>query len=197
MAAGSFEKTNLDWQIHQIQQRIDEWTERLLSRVHFPGDNTKAWDLPEQFKQTLFWLMLLGFVGWALWQLYQLLQPYWQRIEWSRSFKRQTAAQVEIERSIADWLEQAQRARQQENYREACRALYMAMLQRLNDQNLIRQEPSRTDGEYLSLMQMLDRPLQPYQVLIGTHEQICFGDRPISLEMFDRCWQAYQEIDPA
>ncbi len=70
----------------------------------------------------------------------------------------------------------------------------MAALQRLSDSNLIRQEPSRTDGEYLQLVQEFASS-HPYQLLIQTHERLWFSQDAASAEEVDRCWQAYREIE--
>jgi hypothetical protein len=191
--SGTFEKTNLNWQLQQLQQRIGEWLERLLAnQPNLPaGEN---WQIPAEWLRGLLALIIGGIVGFLGWQLYQRLRPYWGEIgQWGRRSIDQKPNPTETCTS-AEWVKRSQAAHRQGNYREACRALYMAMLQRLNEQNLIGQEASRTDGEYFTLAQALDRP-QLYQLIIRTHERLCFSEAPISAEVFDRCWQAYQAID--
>jgi len=196
-ASGTFEKTSLDWQIHQLQQQFGEWLQRLLYRT--PDEPYKNWQLPEWLIQSLFWLIVVSLVGFLGWQLYRILRPYLLASWRSRSqFRTQPAASAAETLPVATWLQRSRQAQQQGNYREACRALYMAMLQRLNDQNLVEQQPSRTDGEYATLLHTLsklDRP-QPYHLLLRTHESLCFSQATISAETCDRCWQAYREIDP-
>lgn len=192
--AGEFQKSSLGWQLQQTQQRVEEFIERLL----FGNDPNRQpafdWSLPDWLLEGLFWLLVIALVGWAAWQLYKLLSPYVNpAVRLGRSpvpsmHQPQTS-------TISEWLGRSRTAQQQGNYREACRCLYMAMLQHLNDKALIPQQVSRTDGEYLCLVQTLNTP-QPYQTLIRTHEQLCFSDAPISLDTFERCWRAYQEIQP-
>jgi hypothetical protein len=190
VASGTFEQTSLDWQLQQLQQRVGEWIERLFS-PHW-RDHPTNWNLPVWFLQGCFWLIVTSLVGWAGWQLYQLLSPYFY--SWKPGLQpASTGAAESTELSAEQWLRRSRSAQQQRNYREACRVLYLAMLQHLNDRELIRQQASRTDGEYLSLVQTLT-PSQPYQILIRTHERLCFDQTAISAETFDRCWQAYQEI---
>lgn len=140
--------------------------------------------------------MVIAMITWAGWQLYKLLSPYveayWQL---NRETLRPPRPSHAAPLTVAEWLKRSRTAHQQRDYREACRALYMAALQRLNDAHSIPQEASRTDGEYLHLVQTL-RPSHAYQMLIHTHERLCFSQTAISAETFDRCWQAYQEIDP-
>ena len=191
--AGDFERQNLDWQIQQVQQRVEEWLEQVFSAID-PEQQLTGWDFPSWLLQVLFWFVLLSFASWAVWQLYQFLYPYWLK---SQSPPGQADAASQLVRTdvqtVDEWLRRSRRAQQQGNYREACRMLYLAMVQQLDDRKLISASASRTGGEYFRLVQALDQPL-PYQVLIQAHEQACFSENLISAELFDRCWQAYQEI---
>ncbi|NJR67027.1 MAG: DUF4129 domain-containing protein [Leptolyngbyaceae cyanobacterium CRU_2_3] len=194
--AGTFEKTNLDWQIQQLQWQFGEWLERLLaSNSDFPsGDD---WQIPQWLLRGLFWLIVMGLASFLGWQSYKLFRPYLAESWRLRRSPSPPAPSSSKTLAVAEWLQQSRQAQQQGNYREACRFLYQAMLQRLNDENLICQDLSRTDGEYVALLHSLstlDRP-QPYQILLRTHERLCFSKTPISAEICDRCWQAYREID--
>jgi len=194
VASGTFERTSITWQIQQFQQRVNEWLERFFARTPNTDVPTRNWQIPDWLQKGLFWFLVTGLILWAGWQLYQLLQPYLSGYFRSGHLSPPLTAAASTQRMPSDWLKRSRQAQQQGNYREACRALYMATLQHLSDNSLIRQEPSRTDGEYLSLIQELSIS-QPYQLLIQTHEQLCFSDADISVEVFDRCWQAYQEIE--
>ncbi|MFM7426327.1 MAG: DUF4129 domain-containing protein [Elainella sp.] len=123
-------------------------------------------------------------------QLYRLARPYLENLERRSGPVRLTPP--------PDWLQQAQTAHRQGDYRLACRALYLAALQRLSERGLIPQALSRTDGEYLSLLHQLDLPLadqQPYQLLIRTHERLAFDQFAASADLYDRCWQAYRQLE--
>jgi hypothetical protein len=190
VTAGSFEKNNFDWQLRQLQQQFMEWLERLFA-TQSRGSDDPGFQLPDWLLRGLFWMLVIGLASFLGWQLYRLLRPY-LAARFLQLGRRQRESLPQPEhRSLADWLERSRTAQQQGNYREACRALYMATLQQLSDRRLIDQEVSRTDGEYLRLLPTLDRP-QPYQVLIQTHE----SQADISVEQFDRCWQAFQQLSP-
>jgi Domain of unknown function (DUF4129) len=191
VASGTFEKTSFDWWIQQQQQRSGEWIESLFSGFNLGNLGGEDWSLPDWFLQGFFWTVIIAIVAGILWQLYQILYPYLDR--YLKLERKRSPLPAPAKLTVPEWLERSRQAQQQGNYREACRALYMAALQQLNDRDQIRQEVSRTDGEYLSLILRLD-PHQPYQVLIRTHERLCFSDAAISAETYDRCWQAYQEI---
>ncbi|HSF76258.1 MAG TPA: DUF4129 domain-containing protein [Microcoleus sp.] len=95
--------------------------------------------------------------------------------------------------SLAEWLLRAQKLQQQGKYRQACRCLYMTVLQRLNDAGTVVDQPSRTDGEYLELIQQLPQPV-PYETVIRIHEQLYFGNAEADALTFEQCQQAYQQI---
>ncbi|MHC5725198.1 MAG: DUF4129 domain-containing protein, partial [Nostoc sp.] len=40
-------------------------------------------------------------------------------------------------------------------------------------------------------------PIQPYETLITTHEQLCFGNAEILPDNYQQCRQAYREISQA
>ncbi|MBF2074038.1 MAG: DUF4129 domain-containing protein [Synechococcales cyanobacterium C42_A2020_086] len=192
MAAGTFQKNSLGWQIQQLSRRVGEWLERLLS---VNQDNRSApLAVPDGVLWTGFWLLVLALAAWAGWQLYRWLRPYWATY-WRNSLWLPAAAEA-VSRSTTDWLQQARRAHAQGDDQEACRALYMATLQHLSDRQLISLQASRTDGEYLTLMRTLNLP-PPYQVVIQTHERLWFGQVSASPAVYERCWQAYQEIERA
>jgi len=193
--AGEFQKNSLGWQLQQAQQRVGEFIERLLFGDDPNRQTVPDWSLPEWLLEGLFWLLVIALVSWVGWQLYKLLDPYLYLPGRLGRSPLPTPAPQPQKLTLAEWLGRSRTAQQQGNYREACRCLYMAMLQHLNDKDLIPQQESRTDGEYLRLVQTLNKP-QPYQTIIRTHEQLCFSNAAISSDTFERCWRAYQEIQP-
>jgi Domain of unknown function (DUF4129) len=226
MPAPTFEKTNLPWQLRQMQQQGGEWLEQKLSEIKLP--KLPRLNAPEgstfdpSFLLGLFWLVVAGLLLWLGWRLWPRLWAIWQ--QWQRT----TAPAADDpapwrQQSATGWAQAAEAFGRQANYGEACRALYFAMLQRLNETQMVPYTDSRTDGEYLiSLLaprsaapppsfQTAQSPtgqtatlqtatLQPSavqscQVLLQVHEQVCFGPGSVSAETFDRCAQAYQTFD--
>lgn len=194
MASGSFEKTNLNWQLQQLSQQVGEWFEHFLAQQNLGWFNPQVPTIPDWLLRGLFWLMVAVAVAWATWQLYQILQPYLENYWRLQSAVDRRVIQPVAPISVADWLQQARAAQQQGDYRTACRALYMAAIQRLSDRGMIADQASRTDGEYLHLLHNLNLPAA-YQVLIRTHERLYFDQVTASEETYDRCWRAYQEIE--
>lgn len=190
-ASTSFDQTSLAWQVQRLTRQWGEGIERWFTANSNTADSDVP-QIPEWLLKGLFWLVVAGILGWLGWQAYQLLRPYLtMQGRLGQGQERQAAPPTW--QTVSDWLRQARTAQQHGNYPEACRALYMATLQRLSDQGKIAQEPSRTDGEYLRLVHSLNLP-PPYQVVIGIHEQMCFDRVSVSSDTYQRCWQAYQEI---
>jgi Domain of unknown function (DUF4129) len=193
MLAIAFEKNNLLWQKQLIQQRFGEWIELKLFELKLPRWPNLS--ISPLLLNVLFWGIVLAFGTLVIWRLMPLFRRTWVALQ------RSTEGQVEPrsplpprDLTVAEWLQQAKLLQQRGQYAEACRALYMAMLQRLNDTKVALHEPSRTDGEYLRLVRSLAQS-HPYQTLIQTHEQICFGNAQVSDETYTLCQQAYREIE--
>ncbi|MGB3204593.1 MAG: DUF4129 domain-containing protein, partial [Crinalium sp.] len=108
-----------------------------------------------------------------------------------RNLDRQPTTISEL--TVSDWLKRSQTFQRQGNYAEACRCLYMAMLQQLNDSGIVPHQPSRTDGEYLQLIQDLPQ-YRSYETLLTTHQKACFGNTEIRAVEFEQCQQAYRAI---
>lgn len=200
MSANSFDKNSFGWQFQQLQQRVGEWLEvrlrpaldRAANSIGVPPD--WVWNL----LLNIAWLIFGLVIAWVAWQIYKLLRPYILSLMVSNRNSNLDAIMAEdgdrLAYSVADWLRQAQQLRSDGKYGDACRALYMALLLRLSDAELIASQASRTDREYLKLLQKIPQS-QPCQLLIATHEQLWFSDAPVSSETFDRCQQAYEDVD--
>ena len=199
MTTDAFEQTNWVWEFSLFQQQVGEWIEYQFSRFQKtlpelpPGWSINPW-LGELLNM-LFWLGLGLFVVWIGWRLWQEFNPY--IYAWLNAMSNSPGFRTKAdsrETSIALLLNQAQEFHQQYNYTEACRCVYLAMLQQLHEQAIARQQPSRTDGEYLQLLKSSVTLIQPYQTLITTHEQLCFSEHEMLAENYQQCWQAYQQI---
>jgi hypothetical protein len=197
MLTGSFEKNGVGWQLGQLRQRVGEWFELKTSKT-FSNASMPSWlDSPiiGAIAKVIFWVIVGLLIAWAVWQLWQVLSPYFYSLskQLSQPGDKATKAQ-ESDLSVARWLQRSQKFQKQGNYSQACLCLYMAMLQRLNDTGIAPHQPSRTDGEYLQLVQQLPQPT-PYQTLLMTHQELCFSKTEASRSVFDQCQQAYREIE--
>ncbi len=185
-----FQKTSWQWQIEQIQQRFGEW---LMAKLRF-GSPKQV--MPEWLITAISYLLwLLLFAGLA-WIAYLIINRYGKL--GIRHRRPSTPEPQPVKQyTLAELLSQAQHLQSQKNYGEACRYLYLAMLQKLNDANLVPHQTSRTDREYAKILNHLPgmAPVtNQSKLLLQTHEQLQFADRIITAEGFDRCQQAYSQI---
>lgn len=192
MTAGAYETNSLSWQLRQAAQRLNQGFEYWFSQLNIEPPPVPDWACPAVIGRGLFWAIVIGLALWLSWLLYRGLISYRQR----RQALPTTQAIPASPHSSRYWWQQAQAHGQAGRYADACRALYLAALQQLDETQTLLQDPSRTDGEYLLGIERLAalRQSQPYQLLIRTHERIAFGDAAITAEVFQRCRRAYQEI---
>jgi hypothetical protein len=83
------------------------------------------------------------------------------------------------------------------NYRQAIFCLYQAMLKLLDERGIIPTQLSLslTDEEYRrSLLKIPVSPLTPYELLLSTHQRLCFSTAEADRALFEECQQAYQQI---
>jgi Domain of unknown function (DUF4129) len=183
----NYQKTSWSWQLQQLQQQAIEWLEAKFRQV-LPKQDLPAW-LIAVMKYLLWFLLIAGLA----WVSYQIINFFWQKRDRRRQVSQPMSIPIKV-RTVADLLADAQRFQLQRNYGEACRCLYLAMLQRLNDAKLILHQNSRTDREYAELLKQLPT-LPDTTVLLRTHEQLQFADRTISADCFESCQQAYQHLN--
>lgn len=200
MSAGSFEKTNWGWQLRQLQQRIGEWWEWQTNRA---VDRIPDISWPDWLESELLWTVLkialwLGIAltfCWLAVQGMRLVIPYLYLLQKRRTvFGDNPPKSLARELAISEWLKQSEKYQKEGNYAGACRCIYMAMLQGLNDREIIRNDLSRTDGEYLQIIQKMQQS-PPYETLFNIHQQICFSNLEASLTWLEQCQQAYREIE--
>jgi hypothetical protein len=196
MSGSDFQITNWGWRWQQLQQQAGEWIELKWSQLA-PKAAHNLPDSPDlSWLGDLSWLLkVVGIVlvAIALWQLVKLVEQLWNRGVF-RTPARSSHLPAQEQPTVKDWLAQARQQQSRGDYRATCRCLYMAMLQRLNDTQIVSNQPSLTDGEYRQLLHQ--QPRHPaYDVLLETHEQLHFGEREATPETVRRCQEAYREIE--
>lgn len=200
MSTETFTKTSWDWQLSQLRQQIGEWLEYESYRFdRVLPELSPDWKLSPWLANLLtflFWLVVALSVAIVIWRLWREFSPYiyaWLGNNVNSASYRSNLSTENI--SITTLLERSQKLYSQGNYREACRCLYLAILQHLHDTKILLHQPSRTDAEYLQLLRSSSQtPIQPYETLITTHEQLCFGNGEMLPENYQQCRQAYREI---
>lgn len=162
-----------------------------MPKFDYP-DWLKNLGLPVWVYQLILWIFLGVILTWLSWQLLRVGIPYLQKMA-RRSITSPNAATKSRQLKAQKWQERSQRFQDQGNYTEACRCLYFALLQYLDEKGIILQQDSRTDREYGQLITPLPHN-SLYQILLNTHEELCFGLQTISPEQLAQCHQALETI---
>ncbi|UXE59798.1 MAG: DUF4129 domain-containing protein [Woronichinia naegeliana WA131] len=196
MTTPQFEKVNLAWRLQQLQQNLGEWWELQWRRWFGSLPDIKA----PRIEDPEFWVRfvanslifcLFALLFWSIWRS----RRWWlSHLKSWRGLSLPVLSKTESF-SVSDWIERSHSYHQKGDYYQACRCLYLAMLQHLHEKGLIPHSPSRTDEEYRLLILELPQP-DPYETLLITHQQLCFGQREASASLYARCHQACQEIIP-
>jgi hypothetical protein len=199
MSAGSFKQDGLSWRFSLMKQKLGEWVEYQTSQLSLDPDwDWKSWQssLLWQIIKFCLWSIIAILLVWLTWQLWLLLRPYVNR--WRRTSDRLTTSTPLIKTpqlSAVDWVERSQSARTEGNYRQAIFCLYQAMLKLLDDRGIIPSQLSLTDEEYRrSLLEIPVSPVTPYELLLLTHQKLCFSQAEADRALFEECQQAYQQI---
>lgn len=190
MAAGSHDTNSISWQARLALQQAGEWLDYQFAKADFEPPPLPQWQWPAGLARGLFWLLVICLGLWFSTLVYQLLRAIWQRRRQPSTAALRPSAPPPVPLG-GSWHE-AERLAQAGRYREACRSLYLAALQQLHEQRQLLHSPSRTDGEYLQ--SLAAAPQRPYWLLIRTHERTEFGGALASAETYQRCRQAYQEL---
>ncbi|MCY7366822.1 MAG: DUF4129 domain-containing protein [Chamaesiphon sp.] len=188
----STEKTSWRWQLEQLQQQLGEWIEVKLRS----NDQDLQLDIFPPWLGALLvrltWLILAGLI---IWFGYRVIYPYLQKwIERNNQSKSLLDVVSVPAYTVVELLNKSQQFQRDRDYTQASRWLYLAMLQRLNDASLIPHQFSRTDREYLQLLRTVPI-IDIGEILVSIHEQLHFGNKQIELADFDRCQQAYRQIE--
>ena len=191
-----YQKDSIGWQLQQWQQRLGEWWELKTSNT-FSDAEAPDWLLSptlETIVEVIFWFLVVLIIVWLVWQIWRLVSPYLYRLNLKLSQLEPPPHQLaKKELSAAGWLTKAHQFKLQGNYQEACICIYLAMLQYLHEQGVIPHQSSRTDGEYLTLVQQFPN-FRPYQTILVNHQGLCFGNVKASSKLVKELQQAYQQI---
>ena len=104
MAADSFAKDGLGWQVQQTQQRVSEWIELqfMNDTPDIPRGSLPA--LPDWLGWGIFWLIFTLAVAWLLWAVAQLFLLHLKR--WLDRGPALTRSVTPAEKTVgaAEWL---------------------------------------------------------------------------------------------
>ena len=97
-----------------------------------------------------------------------------------------SAAARAVPGAAADWTAEAERAAEAGRFRDAVLALYQALLERLQQQGLIRRDPAKTPGDYRRELRPHPRPARGLERFLQHFEPVAFGGREPDRGAFER-----------
>ncbi len=196
MSLSPYESTNLSWKLQKLSQQLTEWIEVQLEKIFPKRPSFPKIDVPDMSPLwTGIGIIILGLIVilmlWGIKSIFKKIQQYIQSHNTSSSL---TNSVGEKEITLEEWLKRSQNFQRQGDYYQACRCLYLAMLEHLHQQQLIPQQPSRTDEEYCYYILSHFPYPSPYETLLKIHQKLSFSQQEATLSDFHSCQQAYQEI---
>jgi hypothetical protein len=204
------------WRAENSIRQTGEWVEWQWQRLGdwVWGNDSTELSAPLWWGDLLLWLARGLAVLMLLWVVYRLFQTlkgwrrwFFQRTQMSNTHSRPLSTEVT---TVQDWLTQAAQAQTQGDYPAACRALYMALLLRLEETGWLYGDGRRpvgghrthTDQEYLQrlesqwILKAKPTALQAtWRRIFQVHEVSYYGAAPVAAETFQDCQQAYQTLD--
>lgn len=193
----------LYWQVQKGARQASEAVQYQLWRLLSSSSLGDADEAPTWLEPLVLWTARILLVVIVLAVLYGIIRwigsQFRQRSQQQTQIVQQTLQTPPLQ--VHEWLDRAQQAQQQGDYAAACRALYMALLMRLEALGWSQGETD-TDREYLRGLEacwaLSQEPLDPrndLRQIFQTHEAILYGAQSISQEQFHRCQQAYVDLE--
>ena len=134
------------------------------------------------------WVFIALFIAVGTYVARRLIRSYLATRKTTRA-KARTAfdlddTEEEISREPNDWLEEARRREEEGDYRRAYRALFLAVLLKLDQAGVVAFERGRTNGEYLRSLRRDSRPYlhDALTPLVLEFDLRWYGDKPTTAE---------------
>ncbi|MGK7949366.1 MAG: DUF4129 domain-containing protein [Xenococcaceae cyanobacterium] len=198
MSAEKFKQNGLGWQVDLLRQRIDEYIEFKVSQLSadIPRLEFLQSELFWQIVRVILWSITAILLVWISWRIWLLLRFYLRRWQRQKQTNNSTITMVTSKITVAEWVARSQEYGKQGDYRQGIFCLYQAMLHLLEDRAIIERQSSLTDREYRRSLQNLQlSQLQTYELLLSTHQRLCFSSAEASKSLFEQCLQAYRSIE--
>lgn len=195
---------DLRWQSDRQWRQLSEAVEYRFLQL-FRRQTEPLWQDSPPLETWLRWLfqgVLLLSLGLGLYFLGRGLWRWWRRRSRAVSAMPTSVAE-ERPKPVREWLELAQSLQLSGDYGGACRALYMALLHRLQEAGWLRVQPHWTNGEYLRelerLFQLGERSpavRRGIQHLFQIHSRSHYGGEAVDAQTLATCQAAYFEVEP-
>lgn len=93
------------------------------------------------------------------------------------------------------WKLRAQEYAQNQNWKDACRAVYMSSLYLMDENSVLSFVATRTNYEYYYALSSFKKIRQPFRELVNIVERIWFGDETAEASDYDDCIKFLNEME--
>jgi len=182
-----------------VLQRIGRWIERTLDRIWqffrrlFSFGGRAGTGGSYLFLYVVLGILIVGIayvIAYAARNLHRAARPSAGQAALSVVAEPEPAAAAEPDA----WIEAAQRHAAAGDFRRAYRAVFIAVLLRLDRIGALRYERSRTNGEYLRALRSRPPLLTLVRPLASEFDAHWYGHRPASEDDFRRVLAAYEKV---
>jgi hypothetical protein len=184
-----------------IGERLEQFFDALGRLFRFsPAPETGAGEL-------FFWMIYVALVGGLIlllaWLLTRLARRLSERRADAAPRKRPAVASqvVEPEETVESdpeaWLETARQYAESGDYRRAYRAVFLAMLIRLDRTGAIHFDRARTNGEYLRALRSRPPLLTLFLPLARDFDARWYGSAPVTEQDYRRLLESYAAVSSA
>lgn len=192
MAGANFQRDSIGWQLGKLRRHLGEWLEWASRSQEFSNNDFSLPDWIPYLLNFLAWVTLIIFSAWLGLKIYRLGRNYWLE---QQTREAPIGIPLPFDRTIADLLQDAQKSYDRQDYRAACRYLYLGLLQYLHSQEILAHQVSRTDGEYRrSLAAKSPDQLPECATLINLHERFSFSEFAVAEQDFIHCKTALNQL---
>ena len=178
----------------KLQERIasalrwlNDWLSSFRITIPGPADTKIVGNLMQLI------LLAAGLIGAAV-----LLWLVWVRLSQIRKAKaaaKRAAASAELVLDAGGWRQEAQNLASREDWRGACRALYLSLLRLLDELRVASFAPTKTNYEYWYALSAYPAIQKGFRELASRVELVWFGSRLATKPDYDLCLAKLGEME--
>lgn len=142
----------------------------------------------------LFWLLLVTLVAGTAWLIAWALRRGGPAPA-ARAKDGGIPAAEAVPNDPGWWLEEGRRRAEHGDFRLALRAVFLAMLHRLDRAGALRLDPARTNGEHLRALRARPDLAELVRPVAADFEARWYGHRPATRQDYERGLAAFRELD--
>lgn len=175
--------------IQQALLALQQFLDSLFQTRHSAASDSRSLSTFMQLALCLAGAIALVFIIYFLWKRVK------QVAEEKISSKRGASA-IEKILDSAGYRQEAETLAQDGNYRSACRALYLCLLQLMHEKNVTPFAPAKTNYEYRYLLASYGKVQEGFKKLAEIVELVWFGNKEANRIDYEECIAILLSLEP-